>query len=44
MDKKRLVFPPVPAGILAIVVYSIYALFAPPAIAMTLFAGTVAGN
>ncbi|KAK3086295.1 hypothetical protein FSP39_016443 [Pinctada imbricata] len=43
MDKKRLVFPPVPCACLAFVVYSVYAMFAPATIAMCLFAGTVTG-
>ncbi|XP_069111790.1 fatty acid 2-hydroxylase-like [Argopecten irradians] len=43
LDKKRLVFPPVPATILGITLYSIYATVIPHAITMSLAAGTVTG-
>ncbi|XP_033755379.1 fatty acid 2-hydroxylase-like [Pecten maximus] len=43
LDKKRLVFPPVPATILGITLYTIYATVIPHAITLSLAAGTVTG-
>ncbi|KAJ8302448.1 hypothetical protein KUTeg_018844 [Tegillarca granosa] len=43
MDKGRLVFPTVPACLLAIVFYSLYASIFGTSIALCLFAGTIAG-
>ncbi|XP_060066219.1 fatty acid 2-hydroxylase-like [Ylistrum balloti] len=43
LDKKRLVFPPVPATILGITLYSIYATVFPHGITLSFAAGTVTG-
>ena len=43
MDKKRLVFPPAPASILAVVLYNLYLLVSPAPVAQVMFAGTIVG-
>ena len=43
MDKTRLVFPHVPACILAIIIYALYWLLAPMAVMHAVFAGTILG-
>jgi hypothetical protein len=43
MDSKRLVFPPIPAICLGIIVYSLYCLFIPSSAALMIFSGTIAG-
>lgn len=43
MDKKRLVFPPLPATVLGVIIYYTYRLIAPPAVTHVLFAGTIVG-
>ncbi|XP_048754990.2 fatty acid 2-hydroxylase-like isoform X2 [Ostrea edulis] len=43
MDKMRLVFPPIPAAGLGVLVYSVYCLFMPCTMALTVFAGSISG-
>ncbi|XP_076470274.1 fatty acid 2-hydroxylase-like [Babylonia areolata] len=43
MDSSRLVFPPVPASVLGGVIFCVYSIFVPRAVAEALFAGTVMG-
>ncbi|KAL3859185.1 hypothetical protein ACJMK2_009414 [Sinanodonta woodiana] len=43
MDKYRLVFPPLPASILALMIYGSFAIFWPKAVCQGLFAGTILG-
>lgn len=43
MDKMRLVFPPLPAASLALLLYSVYCLFMPYTMALAVFAGSISG-
>ena len=43
MDKMRLVFPPLPVSLLALLVYSVYCLFMPYTMALGVFAGSISG-
>lgn len=43
MDRKRLVFPPIPAICLGVIVYSLYCCFLPSAAALMVFSGSICG-
>ncbi|VDI02045.1 fatty acid 2-hydroxylase-like [Mytilus galloprovincialis] len=43
MDSKRLVFPPIPAIGLGMVMYSLYCMFMPSSAALMMFAGSIGG-
>lgn len=43
MDRMRLVFPPLPASVIGLLIFGCYTLFSPWSVAETLFAGTLVG-